>query len=125
MKNNTRRIYSEAEAEALRASYKWSAGVLQHEFDQETIDHCQAEIQAGIERIIRGESTQKEEFSKMLDDMAQEIGVLGTPNSDISAVNAEVIRLQDEAAQKPDHWLHDGLKSHFEEIQQQLSDLKR
>ena len=38
MKNNTRRIYSEAEAEALRASYKWSAGVLQHEFDQETID---------------------------------------------------------------------------------------
>ncbi len=61
----------------------------------------------------------------MLDDMAQEIGVLGTPNSDISAVNAEVIRLQDEAAQKPDHWLHDGLKSHFEEIQQQLSDLKR
>ena len=51
--------------------------------------------------------------------------VLGNPNSDISAVNAEVIRLQDEAAQKPDHWLHDGLKSHFEEIQQQLSDLKR
>ncbi|HQW54010.1 hypothetical protein N5I80_14140 [Acinetobacter junii] len=99
--------------------------MLQHEFDQETIDHCQADIQAGIERIIRGESTQKEEFSKMLDDMAQEIGVLGTPNSDISAVNAEVIRLQDEAAQKPDHWLHDGLKSHFEEIQQQLSDLKR
>ena len=99
--------------------------MLQHEFDQETIDHCQADIQAGIERIIRGESTQKEEFSKMLDDMAQEIGVLGTPNSDISAVNAEVIRLQDEAAHNPEHWLHDGLKEYFAERQQKLAALKR
>ncbi|MDO6646498.1 hypothetical protein [Acinetobacter guillouiae] len=106
MKNNTRRIYSEAEAEALRASYKWSAGVLQHEFDQETIDHCQAEIQAGIERIIRGESTKQEEYQRRLDQHVKKLkelsnqnrmqeniknnAVLGTPNSDISAVNAEV-----------------------------------
>lgn len=98
--------------------------MLQHEFDQETIDHCQADIQAGIERIIRGESTQKEEFSKMLDDMAQEIGVLGTPNSDISAVNAEVHRLQTEAAKNPDHWINDGLKKHFEEERRRLGKIK-
>jgi hypothetical protein len=51
--------------------------------------------------------------------------ILSDPQPDLLNINAEVIRLQDEAAQKPDHWLHDGLKSHFEEIQQQLSDLKR
>ena len=140
MKNNTRRIYSEAEAEALRASYKWSAGVLQHEFDQETIDHCQAEIQAGIERIIRGESTKQEEYQRRLDQHVKKLkelsnqnrmqeniknnAVLGTPNSDISAVNAEVHRLQTEAAKNPDHWINDGLKKHFEEERRRLGKIK-
>jgi len=51
--------------------------------------------------------------------------ILSDPQQDILSVNAEVIRLQDEAAQNPKHWLHDGLKAHFEARQQQLAALKR
>jgi hypothetical protein len=51
--------------------------------------------------------------------------ILSDPKQDILIVNAEVIRLQDEAAGDPDHWLHDGLKAHFEARQQQLAALKR
>jgi len=36
-----------------------------------------------------------------------------------------VIRLQDEAAQNPEHWLHDGLKKYFAERQKRLAELKR
>ncbi|MEG2273562.1 MAG: hypothetical protein RSC05_14955 [Acinetobacter sp.] len=142
MKNNdVRRIYSEEEAEALRASYRWVAGVLQHEFDQETIDGCQAEIQAGIERIIRGESTEKEEYQSRLNQHVKKLRelsnqnrmqesiknnpVLGNPNSDILAVNAEVHRLQNEAAKNPDHWINDGLKNHIAEELQKLEQLKK
>lgn len=51
--------------------------------------------------------------------------ILSDPQQDILSVNAEVIRLQDEAAQNPEHWLHDGLKAYFEARQQQLAALKR
>ena len=51
--------------------------------------------------------------------------ILSDPQQDILSVNAEVIRLQDEAAQNPEYWLHDGLKAHFEARQQQLAALKR
>ena len=51
--------------------------------------------------------------------------VLGNPNSDISAVNAEVHRLQDEAAKNPDHWINDGLKNHLEEELKKLEQLKK
>ena len=46
--------------------------------------------------------------------------VLGNPNSDIAAVNAEVHRLQDEAAKDPNHWINDGLKKYFAEERQFL-----
>ena len=46
-------------------------------------------------------------------------------NSDIAAVNAEVHRLQNEAAKNPDHWINDGLKKHFAEEQQKLEQLKK
>lgn len=51
--------------------------------------------------------------------------ILNDPQQDILSVNAEVIRLQDEAAQNPDHWLHDGLKEYFAEHQKRLAELKR
>jgi hypothetical protein len=51
--------------------------------------------------------------------------ILSDPQQGILSVNAEVIRLQDEAAHNPEHWLHDGLKAHFEARQQQLAALKR
>lgn len=49
----------------------------------------------------------------------------GNSNSDIAAVNAEVHRLQSEAAKNPDHWINDGLKKHFEEERQKLEQLKQ
>lgn len=51
--------------------------------------------------------------------------VLGNPNSDIAAVNAEVHRLQSEAAKDPNHWINDGLKNHFAEELQKLEQLKK
>lgn len=51
--------------------------------------------------------------------------ILSDPQQDILSVNAEVIRLQDEAAQNPEHWLHDGLKKYFAERQKRLTELKR
>ena len=51
--------------------------------------------------------------------------ILSDPKQDILSINAEVIRLQDEAAQNPEHWLHDGLKEYFAERQKQLAALKR
>ena len=51
--------------------------------------------------------------------------ILNDPQQDILSVNAEVIRLQNEAAQNPNHWLHDGLKEYFDERQKRLSELKR
>ena len=51
--------------------------------------------------------------------------VFGNPNSDISAVNAEVHRLQDEAAKNPNHWINDGLKNHFAEELKKLEQLKK
>ena len=51
--------------------------------------------------------------------------ILNDPQQDILSVNAEVIRLQDEAAQNPEHWLHDGLKKYFAERQKRLAELKR
>jgi len=51
--------------------------------------------------------------------------ILSDPQQDILSVNAEVIRLQDEAAQNPEHWLHDGLKEYFAECQKRLAELKR
>lgn len=51
--------------------------------------------------------------------------ILSDPQQDILSVNAEVIRLQDEAVQNPEHWLHDGLKEYFDERQKRLAELKR
>lgn len=51
--------------------------------------------------------------------------ILSDPKQDILGINAEVIRLQDEAANNPEHWLHDGLKEYFAERQKRLAELKR
>ena len=50
--------------------------------------------------------------------------ILGNPNSNIMEVNAEVIRLQNEAAKNPEHWINDGLRQYFEERKQKLENLK-
>ena len=51
--------------------------------------------------------------------------ILSDPKQDILIVNAEVIRLQDEAAGDPDHWLHDGLKEYFSERQRKLAEIRK
>lgn len=50
--------------------------------------------------------------------------ILDNPSSNIMEVNAEVIRLQNEAAKNPEHWINDGLRQHFEEHKQKLENLK-
>ena len=50
--------------------------------------------------------------------------ILGNPSSNIMEVNEEVIRLQDEAAKNPEHWINDGLRKHFEEEKRKLELLK-
>lgn len=47
-----------------------------------------------------------------------------TKKRDLSEVNAEVIRLQAEAAKDPHHPINDGLWAHFEEVKRRLKELE-
>ena len=51
--------------------------------------------------------------------------ILSDPKQDILSVNAEVIRLQDEAAGDLDYWLYDGLKEYFAERQRKLAEIRK
>ena len=44
---------------------------------------------------------------------------------DIHELNAEVIRLHDEAAQDPNHYTNDGLRAYFAETERKLEEIKR
>lgn len=47
-----------------------------------------------------------------------------TKKRDLAEVNAEVIRLQAEAAKDPHHPINDGLWAHFEEVKRRLKELE-
>ena len=49
------------DADRIRAAFKATQGIVEHEFEQHVIDASQADIDAMIERIASGESTFKEE----------------------------------------------------------------
>ncbi len=51
--------------------------------------------------------------------------ILGAPNKNILEAREEVHRLLIEAAQNSEHWLNDGLRTHFEERARELAQLKR
>ncbi|MEI2514445.1 hypothetical protein [Acinetobacter soli] len=49
------------DAERIRAAFKATQGIVEHEFEQHVIDASQADVDAMIERIASGESTFEEE----------------------------------------------------------------
>ena len=67
MKNDVRRIYTKKETESYLKSYEHAKGICSHEFDQETIDRCEPELQAINQRILKGETTRHQEEAKLLD----------------------------------------------------------
>ncbi|MBJ8442215.1 hypothetical protein [Acinetobacter junii] len=49
------------DAERIRAAFKATQGIAEHEFEQRVIDASQADVDAMIERIASGESSFEEE----------------------------------------------------------------
>lgn len=49
------------DAERIRAAFKATQGIVEHEFDQRVINASQADVDAMIERIASGESSFEEE----------------------------------------------------------------
>lgn len=49
------------DAERIRAAFKATQGIAEHEFDQRVINASQADVDAMIERIASGESSFEEE----------------------------------------------------------------
>lgn len=49
------------DADRIRAAFKATQGIVEHEFEQHVIDASQADVDAMIERIAAGESTFEEE----------------------------------------------------------------
>lgn len=49
------------DADRIRAAFKTTQGIVEHEFEQHVIDASQADVDAMIERIASGESSCEEE----------------------------------------------------------------
>lgn len=49
------------DAERIRAAFKTTQGIVEHEFEQHVIDASQADVNAMIERIASGESSFEKE----------------------------------------------------------------
>lgn len=49
------------DAERIRAAFKATQGIVEHEFEQRVMDASQADVDAMIERIASGESSFEEE----------------------------------------------------------------
>lgn len=49
------------DADRIRAAFKTTQGIVEHEFEQHVIDASQADIDAMIERIASGKSSFEEE----------------------------------------------------------------
>ncbi len=54
------------DAERIRAAFKATQGIVEHEFEQRVIDASQADIDAMIERIASGESSFEEEDAVLM-----------------------------------------------------------
>jgi len=54
------------DAERVRAAFKATQGIVEHEFEQNVIDACQANVNAMIERIASGESSFEEEEAVLM-----------------------------------------------------------
>jgi len=54
------------DADRIRAAFKATQGIAEHEFEQRVIDASQADVDAMIERIASGESSFEEEDAVLL-----------------------------------------------------------
>ena len=54
------------DAERIRAAFKATQGIAEHEFEQRVIDASQADVYAMIERIASGESSFEEEDAVLM-----------------------------------------------------------
>ena len=54
------------DAERIRAAFKATQGITEHEFDQRVINASQADVDAMIERIASGESSFEEEDAVLM-----------------------------------------------------------
>lgn len=54
------------DAERIRAAFKATQGIAEHEFDQRVINASQADVDAMIERIASGESSFEEEDAVLM-----------------------------------------------------------
>lgn len=54
------------DAERIRAAFKATQGIAEHEFEQRVIDASRAYVDAMIERIASGESTFEEEDAVLM-----------------------------------------------------------
>lgn len=54
------------DAERIRAAFKATQGIVEHEFEQNVIDASQANIDAMIERIASGKSSFEEEEAVLM-----------------------------------------------------------
>lgn len=54
------------DAERIRAAFKATQGIVEHEFEQHVIDASQAYVNAMIERIASGESSFEEEDAVLM-----------------------------------------------------------
>jgi hypothetical protein len=54
------------DADRIRAAFKATQGITEHEFEQRVIDASQVEVDAMIERIASGESSFEEEDAVLM-----------------------------------------------------------
>ncbi|MGY0203258.1 hypothetical protein ACW7EJ_06555 [Acinetobacter soli] len=54
------------DADRIRAAFKTTQGIVEHEFEQHVIDASQADIDAMIERIASGKSSFEEEDAVLM-----------------------------------------------------------
>ncbi len=57
---------NEAEKERLKEAFRSAKGIVDHEFSQEIIDACRANVEARQQRLLNGETTFEEEDAALM-----------------------------------------------------------
>ena len=57
---------NEAEKERLKEAFRSAKGIVDHEFPQEIIDACRANVEARQQRLLNGETTFEEEDAALM-----------------------------------------------------------
>lgn len=57
---------NEAEKERLKEAFRSAKGIVDHEFSQEIIDACRANVEARQQRLLNGETTFEQEDAALM-----------------------------------------------------------